>query len=155
MTNEFYRLPDEERETMYKVPILVSILIAGADNEIDRYEIQKAVEVALLKQRSSRDELIEFYREVAQDFEDKLKILIQALPIKAEERNSIIVEELNKLNTILPKLDRRFAVEFYVSLRDIAKKVAESSGGVLGYMSVGYEESKLMELKMIKDPALL
>ena len=30
--------------------------------------------------------------------------------------------------------------------------IAEASGGLLGHMSVSYEEAKLMELEMIKDP---
>ena len=34
-----------------------------------------------------------------------------------------------------------------------AKQIAEASGGVFGYMAIDYEESKLIELKMIKDPA--
>ncbi|MEM6829901.1 MAG: hypothetical protein AAF551_05250, partial [Bacteroidota bacterium] len=61
--------------------------------------------------------------------------------------------ELRKLNFILPKIDNNFAVKFYASLKELAKKIAEASGGVLGYLSVGYEEAKLMELKMLKDPA--
>jgi len=38
-------------------------------------------------------------------------------------------------------------------MKDIAKRIAKASGGVLGYISVDYEESKLMELRMIKNPA--
>ena len=56
------------------------------------------------------------------------------------------------MNEILIKLDKTLAIKFYESLKDFAKKIAEASGGVLGYMSIGYEESKLIQLKMIKDP---
>lgn len=153
MIDEFQNLTEDEKETMYKVPVLVSILIAGADNEIDRNEIRKAVDLSDIKQRSAREELIAYYREVGQDFEDKMKVLIQQYPTDAEKRNKQIVDELENLNQILPKLDKKFAIEFYASIKDIAKKVAEASGGVLGYMSVGYEESRLLDLKMIKDPA--
>jgi hypothetical protein len=38
-------------------------------------------------------------------------------------------------------------------MKDIAKRIAKASGGVLGYISVDHEKSKLMELKMIKNPA--
>ena len=38
-------------------------------------------------------------------------------------------------------------------MKDHAVKIAESSGGVFGFMSVGYEESKVIDLKMIKDPS--
>ena len=58
-----------------------------------------------------------------------------------------------KLNFILPKIDRAFAIKLHASLKDLAKKVAEASGGVLSYLTISYEESKLMELKMLEDPS--
>ncbi len=153
MIAEFNALSNDEKETMYSVPILVSILIAGADDNIDRTEINEAVSIAKLKQKKARQGLIEYYKEVGTDFEDKLKMMIQKYPIKAEERNPLIIAELEKVNSILPKLNSEFAIEFYASIKDIAKKIAESSGGLLGYMAVGYEESKLVGLNMIKNPA--
>lgn len=152
MIDQFKALSNEEIETMLQVPILVSILIAGADNEIDNSEIKEAVSIARLKQKKARIDLIDYYKEVAVDFEDKLKVMIQHFPAKAEERNPIIIAELEKVNDILPKLDRKFSIEFYSSIKDIAKKIAEASGGLLGYLAVGYEESKLIGLNMIKDP---
>lgn len=153
MIEEFKVLSEQEVETMLKAPILVSILIAGADNEIDNSEIKEAVSIARLKQKKARVDLIDYYKEVGIDFEDKLKVTIQQYPSKAEERNPLIIEELEKINSILPKLDHKFSVEFYASIKDIAKKIAEASGGLLGYMAVGYEESKLIGLNMIKDPS--
>lgn len=153
MIEEFKVLNEQEVETMLKAPILVSILIAGADNQIDNSEIREAVSIARLKQKKARVDLIEYYKEVGVDFEDKLKVTIQQLPSNATERNPIIIEELEKINSVLPKLNNKFAIEFYASIRDIAKKIAEASGGLLGYMAVGYEESKLIGLNMIKDPS--
>lgn len=153
MIDQFKLLEQDEIETLFKAPILVSILIAGADNNIDNAEMKKAVSISKTKQQKARKDLIDYYKIVGSDFEDKLKILIQHYPIDAEERNPMIIEELKALNHILPKLDKNFAVDLYQSIRDIARKVAEASGGVLGYMAVGYEESKFVELNMIKDPS--
>lgn len=153
MIEEFKVLTQEEVEMMLKVPIIVSILIAGADNDIDNTEIKEASSISRLKQKKARLDLIDYYKEVGVDFEDKLKVLIQQYPAKAEERNPILIEELEQLNIILPKLSRKFAIEFYASIKDIAKKIAEASGGLLGYMAVGYEESRLIGLNMIKDPS--
>lgn len=153
MIEEFKDLTSEEIETMLKIPVLVSILIAGADNDIDKSEMKQAVNISKLKQIKARPSLISYYQEAGTDFEDKLKVLIQQYPVDATERNPLLIKELEKLNDILPKLDNRFAVVFYNSIRDIAKKIAEASGGVLGYMAVGYEESKLIGLDMIKDPS--
>jgi len=74
------------------------------------------------------------------------------LPSGSDARTEEITKELRKLNHILPKIDHAFAVKLYASLKEMAKKVAEASGGVLGYMSVSYDEAKLMELRMIDDP---
>jgi hypothetical protein len=153
MITDFEKLSEEEIETMLKVPLLVSILIAGADNEIDNTEIKKAVDISKSKQLRARKSLLDFYAEVGDNFEDKLKIMIQQYPVGSKERNPSIIDELEGVNDILPKLDKQFAGEFYESIKDIARKVAEASGGVLGYMAIGYEESKLVDLKMIKDPA--
>ena len=153
MITDFEKLNDEEIELMLQIPLLVSILIAGADNEIDNSEIKKAVDISKSKQLRARKSLLDYYSEVSDNFEDKLKVMIQQFPVSAEERNPMIIDQLEKVNDILPKLDNQFAVEFYESVKDIAKKIAEASGGVLGYMAIGYEESKLIGLKMINDPA--
>ncbi|MEP2771803.1 MAG: hypothetical protein ABJH05_06620 [Fulvivirga sp.] len=152
MIEEFKNLSEEEIETMLKVPVLVSILIAGADGTIDKSEIKQAVSLSKIKQTKAREDLIEFYKEAGRDFEDKMKIMISQLPAESSERNPVIIEELEKVNEIFPKLDPKFSEEFYFSIKDMAKKIAEASGGVLGYMAVGYEESKLIGLNMIKDP---
>lgn len=153
MIEEFKDLTSGEIETMLKVPVLVSILIAGADNDIDKSEIKQAVSISKLKQVKARPSLISYYQQAGTDFEDKLKVLIQQYPVDASERNPLLISELEKVNDILAKIDSKFAIVFYNSIRDIAKKIAEASGGVLGYMAVGYEESKLIGLDMIKDPS--
>lgn len=149
---EINMLSEEERDVMMKTPAFVALLIAGADSKIDRSEIQEAISVTKMKQNRARKELLNFYKAVAPDFEQTLNTLLKKMPAGPEERSKIIVEELKKLNVILPKLDKQFAVQFHQSMRDLAKKVAEASGGVFGYMAIGYEESKLIDLKMIDSP---
>ena len=89
-----------------------------------------------------------------EDFEDKLKFILQSLPHESALRNPIIVKELALLNNLLPKIEKTFSKDYYKSLRYIAKKIAESSGGLLGMKSVGDEELQLMGLAMIKDPSI-
>ena len=153
MVPEFDDLSDSEVELMLKAPILVCILIAGADGNIDNMEIQGAIGAANKNARKSRAKLIEFYRLVSEDFEDKLKVLIQSFPGDAKKRTALVVEELSQLNSVLSKVNRPFAVDFYKSIKEIAQMIAESSGGVLGLNKVGDEEAKLVGLSMIKDPS--
>ncbi len=153
MIPEFDKLSQAEIELMHKAPMLVCILIAGADDHIDNKEIRKAITLTEKKQKRAKSHLLEFYKEVGEDFEDKLKIVIQGFPVDVEERTPLVIESLEHIDGVLKKVDRNFAIEFYKSLREIAKEIAISSGGVLGLKSVGDEEAKLMELPMVKDPA--
>ena len=152
MIEEFKTLRDDEIEVLLNAPVLVSILIAGADDKIDSSEIKQAVEIANNKQSRAREQLIDYYKEVGKDFHAKFVQYADKMPKDATSRTEQITQELRKLNHILPKIDQNFAIKLHASLKDMAKKVAEASGGLLGYMSVSYEEAKLMELKMIDDP---
>jgi hypothetical protein len=153
MIKEFEKLREEEIEIMLKAPVLVSVLIAGADGTIDKAEVKEAVAIARGKQSRAREQLVDYYKLVGETFEAKFNEMITSFPQKPEERNPMIIAELKRLNRILPKVEKNFAVKFYASLKDLAKKIAEASGGVLGYLSVSYEEAKLMELNMINDPS--
>lgn len=153
MIAEFEPLREDEIDVILKAPVHVAILIAGADGNIDKSERKEAINIARTKKSRSREQLADFYKIVGDSFEDNFNKLIDELPSGTEERNSSITKELRKLNFILPKIDKNFGIKFHASLKELAKRIAESSGGVLGYLSVGYEEAKLMELKMINDPS--
>ncbi len=153
MIKEFEYLRAEDVELMINAPVYVSILIAGADGNIDKSERKEAITIAQTKQSRAREQLVDYYKLVGDRFESKFNELLDALPKDTQARSDEIVKELRKLNFILPKIDKNFAIKFYASLKDLAKRIAEASGGILGYMSVSYEESKLMELKMINDPS--
>lgn len=153
MIAEFDALSESEIELMHKAPILVCILVAGADNHIDQSEMQLAINLAKKKSKRNKSKLMEFYVTVAEDFEDKIKITLQNFPVEEEQRNLLIMNELNHLNSILPKLEREFAIHFYESIKEIAKKIAESSGGILGIRSIGSEEARFVGLPIINNPA--
>lgn len=153
MVPELDRLTAHEVELVYKAPMLVCILIAGADGTIDKKEIKGAIQFAEMKQQKSLSSVSALFHEVAKDFEDKVKILMQHYPYETTQRNPIIVEELAELNRVWPKIDASFAREFYLSLISIAEKIASSSGGLLGIKSIGSEEAKYVKLPMIKNPS--
>lgn len=153
MIPEFVKLSPGETELILKAPILVCILIAGADDHIDNREVKKAIKMAKGGPRKSQSNpLSGFYALIEEDFEDKLKVVMQSYPVDTAKRNALISSELSGLNRILPKLDRPFAVGFYKSIKELALGIAESSGGLLGIQSVGEEEARLVDLVMITDP---
>lgn len=145
------KLSSEERELVNKAPLLVCILIAGADGNIDRKEIRKAITIVQKRQKDG-DALSVLFAEVAQDFEDKLKVLEQGYPYEATQRTPLIADELRHLNGVWSKLPPAFAKGYYDLLLMLAKEIAESSGGLLGMNSIGSEEAKLVKLTMINNP---
>lgn len=152
MMTELSRLAASEQELMYKAPILVCILIAGADGNIDRKEIKKALTIVQKKQTGD-SAMATLFKELAQDFEDKVKIIEQGYPYEATQRTPLVTEDLQALNEVWRKLPIAFAKEFYNILLMLAQEVAASSGGVLGMNSIGSEEARLVKLSMLKDPS--
>lgn len=149
MIKQFDKLSDSEIELMLKAPVLVCILIAGADGEIDRKEIKEAIAQTRKKNKAT---LEDYLREVSQDFEDKIKVLIQSYPRDSADRNPILVDELQKLNKVWSKMDRTFSRQVYSMLRELAEKIAASSGGIWGMNTVTEEEAKYLQLSMISNP---
>lgn len=151
MIQAFEHINSFEKELMLKAPILVCILIAGADGNIENKEIKEAITV-IQKQQQASFEMEGFFKEVLEDFEDKVKILVQSYPYESTQRNPLITEELSSLSHLWSKIDQSFAKEFYSMLRQLAKKIASSTGGVWGYNAVGAEEAKYLQLSMINPP---
>lgn len=154
MINEFEILSQSERDLMFSLPVYVAVLIAGADGDIDNREVSRANNLANDKLKNARKDLIPYFTEANENFEDKLKMAIANLPSGTEERQKLLVSKLKESNESFNKLPKKYAIALYASLKEIAKKIAEASGGVFGYMSIDFEESRLIELKMIKDPSM-
>ncbi len=152
MIPELENLSESEIDLLKKIPAMVTILIAGADEQISKSELKEAINLTKIKQSKARKELLGYYQDIAPDFEKSLNELLNSYPKEAEVRSKQVIEDIERLNDILKKVDKNWANQFVDSMKDIAKKVAEAAGGVFGYLSIGYEESKLIELKMIKVP---
>ena len=68
MVPELDRLTGSEVELIYKTPMLVCILIAGADGKIDKKEITEAMKFAEKKQRRSISSVSLIFKEISKDF---------------------------------------------------------------------------------------
>ena len=114
-------------------------------------EIKKAITI-VQKKKSGADSVSILFNEIAQDFEDKLKVLEQGYPYEATQRNPLLVEELTSLNLLWSRISSGFAKGYYEILLMLAQEVAASSGGLLGMKRVGSEEARWVKLPMIKKP---
>jgi hypothetical protein len=152
MISDLSSLTAEEQSFMYRVPALVTVLIAGADSNIEKKELMAATKLVRLRDQMGDEDLMAYYHELSETFEVSIDEVLHAFPGNSASRNKAISVELQQLNDILPKLDQHFATAFYRSLKSFAKRVAEAAGGILGFASVGMEERHWMELDMIRDP---
>lgn len=133
-------------------PALITIWIAGSDDNMDQREIERGLDLMKWKKFRARPDLLAYYQEVSNNFPARLDAILRELPQEKKERDAVVEQNLAQLNTIFPKFNREFAEQLYASYCEIAKGVAESSGGFLGYLSVNMDESKRIMLPMIDDP---
>lgn len=146
---EFDQLSDDERDLILRAPALVSVLIAGADRSIDQREIMHAIKAVHYRSITEGDFLHRYFEAVDENFESECHHLIQKYEGRADDRESYITGELTGLNDILPKIDKRYAGDLLKSLKSLARSVAKSSGGFLGFERISLEESHFIDLKMI------
>lgn len=146
MDNIFSGLTTEEYALLKESIPLVSILIARADGEIDKDEMEWATKITNIRTYSSPEMLKEFYQEVGQDFVDKLVEVKSNYPSNEE-----ISERLGLLNPVLAKLDQHVGATLYKDLKTFAEHVAKASGGFLRMWSISKEEAKWAKLPSV-DP---
>ncbi len=143
-------LSTEEQNTIFALPFYVAILIASADGRIDDSEIKKTISIVKEQTRKeTQPSLTQYYNNIYEDFEDKLKIIISNTPQKNTERSLYLSKKIIDANVVLKKLDKSFVADLHSSLRNLARQIAMASGGVLGYGSIGEEELSLIGLNFL------
>ena len=137
-------LTEEEKEFLYQVPARAVILVGGADDDFDDLERKTAEELAKTKTYTSNEELQCYFTEVSGRLLQDVDALMAGYPTEAKDRNPKIREELRNVNSVLDKIDGHFTDGFTDAIIEIARYVAESSGGVLGFLSVSKTEEKAL-----------
>lgn len=138
----------EKAQIIDAIP-MITVLIAGADNEIDQEEKDWAAKLTKIRSFANSDLLHDFYQEVGIGFEEKIDKLINTLPKDTDDRNNQISESLSLLNPILAKLDSKIAYSLYKDFKSFAEHVAKASGGFLRIGSISKEEKRLIPLHML------
>ncbi len=152
MIDAFLTLRDDEIEIIMNAPAIVAILIAGADNDVDKDETAKAISYAT-KAGDDYDKLKGYFEEVSSSFEETFKTYMRDLPMDLETRQHAITSYLRQLNGVLPKVGSDVAVQIHRFLLGLAKAVAMASGGVFGIKKISKAEAEYVGLPMIEDPA--
>lgn len=153
-TDIFATLDDHQYNELKDSLPLITILIAGADDDIDEQELNWAEKLTHIRSYAKPEELNSFYAEVQAVFIERFNALLQELPGDLDARQSMISHRLAHLNSILPLLDNHVGHTIYDSLTSFAKHIARASGGFLRFASISKAEKHWIDLPMI-DPIIL
>ncbi|MBP7184886.1 MAG: hypothetical protein KBA06_05220 [Saprospiraceae bacterium] len=150
MSSEFNVLKNEEIKILEDAIFYITILVAGADNNIDATEKEWAHKIVDIRSYSKKSKVLNhFYDAVEKDFDNRLAKFIDELPKDKSAREAIINEKLSLVNEPIAKLDNYAAYWLYKSYVSLARQIAESSGGFLRFGSVSNDEKKVLGLHMI------
>lgn len=145
------KLPKEDLQLLLDAPILVTILIGGADGNLDNKEKEWANKLTHIRANADHSFLQDYYELASEKFDERLETIFATFPEDSDERNEMISEILTGLNDIYENLDHNFVVALNKSLRSFAHQVAEASGGILGFGAESYQEHQWVDLGMIKE----
>ena len=149
MLNYLDRLTTAEKDLVMNALPIVTIMIAAADGKVDISETRWATKLTDIRGYSHEELLQEYYDLVGKDFDQKVRMMVKALP--ADQKSAVpgLAEQLAGLNTILPQLPPKIAGIFLKSLKTFATHIARASGGFLKIASISKEEKALIDLPMI------
>lgn len=150
MQNQLYKITDQERKMLVDAPALITLLIAGADGAFDKKEEDWAEKVVGFRKESAHYTLHYYYELAGEKFHEKLEHYHKIYG-NMSNRNDVLQGELKNLRPILAKLDEHYREKLIESFRSLAKQIAESGGGILGFFSKSKEEESLMKLEMFDN----
>ena len=126
MIEQINNLSQEEKEILFKAPILLSVLSASWNHEISKKEKADMIELEHIKTFSAVPLLIPYYKEV----EKKFKLYFEEIMTKYspfdDEKRECLKKDIHSLNTIIAKLDKRFAQKLHTSLSSYAEHVKKA-----------------------------
>ncbi len=143
-------LNETEKDSLKIAPIYVGLLIASVDGEVSKNELARIEDIIKTKTFSEHNDVHYLYTELANnDLLNNISTIFDGLGSSTDERVSGATEALKNLNSILPRLNPTYALQFRDSLHDIAVEVAKASGGIFGIGSISDEEKEVLNLPMI------
>jgi hypothetical protein len=142
-------LPENQQEILYDAIPYVTLLIAGADGNIDPKELEWSEKITEIRSFSFHNHWQDYYERVHAQLNNRIQALLKALPSDTAERQEIISNRLSELNDILPHFDTIDAKLFYDGLLSFAERIAKADGGLMGWFSIDAREKAVIGLPMI------
>ncbi len=152
MHSKIEHLSASEKQLIHDAPLLVTVLLAGADGDFHTSEIKKAVKIIHIKTYSEGKDVRGVYKDIDAHSEEMIDELIHSLPTIPNERTQILKDKLSALNHIFPKIDHVFASDLFKSLRELAFYVSRAHDTELGIGYHSTQEKHLIHLDFIHEP---
>ncbi len=152
MHNLISDLSEEQKNLIHIAPILVSILIAGADNDINENEIKEAIKIIHIKSYSEAKNVKNVFKNIDLQSEEMIDELLRTLPADKALRQKTIIEKLTPLNAIFEEVGNPFAIDYYTSLRELAFYVSHAHTQLLDTGYVNTQEKNLAHLDFLNKP---
>lgn len=149
MDQDLSLLTAEEISLLKDAHAYITVLIAGADGNIDADELSWADKIAQIRTFAGDERLKEFHEAVNQELHAKIQQVMAELPKEADNRNQIISGKLAQLNPVLAALHPSIGSYLYKGYVSFAERIAKASGGMLSFFTIGPEERKWIGLPML------
>lgn len=143
-------LNDNDIQSLINSYPLITVLIAGADGEIDRKELEWGTKLTHIRSYNENYGLHQLFKLVQAEFAQHIDEIMLEVPGNVKDRYDWISPKLESLNKIISKLPSATGYAVYKSLKSFAKHIAKAEGGFLGMWSISSEEKKLIDLPMIQ-----
>lgn len=144
---QFSPLSEAEKDLLLLAPAMVTVLIAGADDDIAKRETERAAKLVHYRTFTADFALHDYYEAVNARFRADLEALLKTWT--PQEGQTALSARLEQTEAALAKIDANFAAELRKSWRSLAKKVAEAEGGVFHMGGISKAELKLVDLPML------
>ncbi len=132
MIKQLEKLSTEDRNLLYKAPVLVSVLASSSFDEVKINKSQKtdAIKLAHLKTFTAMPLLLPYYAEVEKGFKEAFEAAIKKyFPFDEAKRNEL-KKEMDKISLVINKLDKEYAEALGKSFERYAKHVKKAAHSV-------------------------
>jgi hypothetical protein len=127
MIKQFEKLTTEERELLYKAPVLVSVLASCSFNKVNKIRKADAIKLAHLKTFTAISLLIPYYTIVEKKFKELFDAAIKEYFPFDEAKRIALKKETDKVNLVIGKLDIEYAQALHKSLEKYSLHVKRST----------------------------
>lgn len=148
MAKYFDKLSAEELNILKEAFVDITLLIASADNKITPQELEEATNTIRVRGYEANHLFHEFYDKVNNDFEEQLNQAIQNRDV-SEDATDFYSRKIARVNGVFEKLPNSISKRLYRDYLSFAKRIANASGGILGFAKITPMERNLMALPMI------